>query len=447
MEYLESDWDSIYSIGDRAGNQTLIVSLDGFNSSNPNALTNADYGTNILLAGQTGNGVGNNLKITSSDDMRLSGVRLRGTVTQTNPGNWSLFGSVDGQPWRLNTAEFNTFNLNLTADTVTPSKTEITFSSPVTPWSIYLVQLVSNTTANFTGANLGTEFELKVRHSIYDGGDRNGVTRPDKRVLITTSPGIVAVITAGTTPLPPLQNILDGRYNFDNASFGKTVATSLLRASGSIGNYTIIEAGEYIQFSFPRAVHMREMVLNVSGPETVGNINYGQWQWQASSAPNAGFIPIGGMLQFPVMPTRWIKLPAPIDIDTYEATPSAYEFAHWRLVLVQGPAFGDGAGTRIYQVQFNLVDPLGMLPVNEAQFSDDDINDGVNSILTVQPSGPQFSAQYSDGYDDGLNADMTVTPNFYLTAKFTDIDDVQLRARGSFYKSIYGQTMVVVKGK
>jgi hypothetical protein len=118
-------------------------------------------------------------------------------------------------------------------------------------------------------------------------------------------------------------------------------------------------------------------------------------------------------------------------------------FAYWRMVLVEGPAFGDNG---IFQLQFNLIDPDNQSPLLETAFTDD--VDGVLPVVTIgAPGNPFQSSPFTDGDTDVMTTTVTIIPNLSLSVAFADGDNDVMNTWGSFYPSRISQTMVVVKGK
>jgi hypothetical protein len=213
--------------------------------------------------------------------------------------------------------------------------------------------------------------------------------------------------------------IIDGVY----ASNEKAGHTHFLRVGGTPGNDAIITPGEYIQFKFPRKVVMRDTVWNTGvsfdGGEALdsgGNPTvYGTWQWQASNAANSGYVNIGDPWHFSPG-SIWIRSPMPILALRQDAAEPAdynlYLYPYWRMVLVEGPAFGSAANCNLFQVQFNLIDPDNQFPLLEVAFTDD--VDGVAVTATIGPMANPYAIAFTDNTDDKMTATPTIIPNLII---------------------------------
>jgi hypothetical protein len=122
-----------------------------------------------------------------------------------------------------------------------------------------------------------------------------------------------------------------------------------------------------------------------------------------------------------------------------------YLYPYWRMVLVEGPAFGGSASANIYQLQFNLIDPDNQFPLLEAAFTDD--ADGALPTPTIGPPGNPLVNQFTDGTDDKMTATPVIVPNLSLTVAFSDGPEDGITTYGSMYPAVYSQTLVIAKGR
>lgn len=452
--YNEADYDSIYSIGARVANGTLSFTYDGFSGgtfgTNPNQLADFNWGLSggngFVVGGQDGWPAGAYVGFSTADGSYqfISGVKFYRSSGAWN-GYWTMYAGYDGVVWAVNHLEFDEFSVGFAGGVA-----EITFSPPFVPFNYWSFTLSSfGAGDDWPGNDFGSEIMLKVYHSVLDGGDRRPTNgRAIKRVTVSHSSGIESSAGAGNDAL---QNVVDGKYSGSNGGpsplTGKSIATQFKRVGWTSGDDAILAAGEYIQFSFPRKVVMREMVWNCGGSGEVldsgGNPTiYGTWQWQASNASGSGYVNIGDPWHF-AEGSNWIKSPPPIPAPIADITP--YLYPYWRMVLVEGPAFGGSVSGNIFQIQFNLIDPDNQAPILEIAFSDD--TDGVAPVVTIGSAGSPNEIKYSDGDSDVLNATITIVENAILSVSFSDDTGDGLQAWGSFYPTRFSQTMVVVKGR
>lgn len=460
--YSEADWDSIYSVGNRILNGTLIWKQEGWAATfgAVNNLTDHNWG----LSGGNGFGVGGQdgwpggafAGVSTADGsfQYISGFKTFKETAQPWNGYWIMFAGYDGVVWAVNHAEFDEFGIGYNS----AGAAQLEFTPPFFPfnyWSFTLASIPESSDTDFPGNDFGSEFLFKVYHSVLDGGDRRATNgRPIKRVTMTHSSGIVDNSTpTSDPPFDAMANVFDGRYAGGNGGpnppFGKTQNTDLRKLGWTFGDEAIENPGEWVQFSFPRKVFMREMVWNVGGSGEVldsgGNPTiYGVWQWQASNAPTTGFVDVGEPWHF-LPGSNWMKAPKPINEGNPSTPYQDYLYPYWRMVLVEGPAFGGGSSGSIWQIQFNLIDPNNQDPLYEIAFTDD--ADTQLPIITVGPAGSPYEVRFSDGDDDKLTATLNVVNNPVLAIAFSDATGDGLQASPSFAKSRVSQTMVVVKGR
>lgn len=474
-KYTEADWDSIYSLGDRIGNGTLIFKQGGWPSTNGNVQQLGDY--NWGLSGGNGFSVGSQdgwpggayIGWSTADGsfQYLSGIKFFSIFDW--PGDWIQFGGYDGVVWGLNSMEFDEFNLGNSLSTTGQATIQFTPSFlPWNYWSVTLASIPESSDLDWPGNAGSSELMFKIYHSILDGGDRRPTNgRPAKRVTVSVSSGIEPNDDTGFNAL---EGLVDGRYSGSNGGpvppTGKNNPSRLRRVGWTSGDEAILNPGEYIQFAFPRKVFMREMVWNVGTPESNTFVDgvekptvYGTWQWQGSNSPTSGFVDIGEPWSFRPGST-WMKAPAPMGSGStippvevvapgtawtslrYTGDYHDYMYPYFRMVLVEGPAFG---GISIFQVQFNLIDPDNAEPINDAALSDGD-SDVLSATPTITAADPT-RVTLTDGDDDILMAIPTVVNNFDMTAAFSDGDSDNLTGRSSLFASSVVQTIAIVKGR
>jgi hypothetical protein len=456
--YSEADWDSVYSIGDRAGNGLMQMNStfpgDNFGQSPQNLM---DYRADTHFTVQGGDpplGASITWKTLDGSFQFISGIRLTtGSVRQLD-GWWMHLAGFDGRIWATNILDFDQFSIGYTSPSNFDSAWFNLFFTPMFfPWNFWTITYVEpkdSDDGSLSTTEFGSELMLKVYHSVLDGGDRRPTNgRSIKRVEITVSSGILA--SCSDPGVDPFLNMIDGVY----ASNGKE-HTNLARVGGTSGDDEIIAPGEYVQFKFPRKVVMRDTVWNIGvsfdGGEALdsgGNpLYFGTWQWQGSNAANSGYVNVGDPWHF-LPGSIWMRSPMPVPAlrqDAAEPVPiTPYLYQYWRMVLVEGPAFGGVANADIFQLQFNLIDPDNQAPPLEGPFSDD-IDDAMNTTMTVTVASPT-DLNLSDGADDMLSTTLTVINNLVLTGTFSDSTDDVLRARASFEPSTFVQTFAIVKGR
>jgi hypothetical protein len=456
--YSESDWDSVYSIGDRAGNGLMQMNSD-FPGANfglsPQNMMDYRADTHFVVEGGHVTGASLSWKTLDGSYQFISGIRLSTGSVRSLGGYWMHLAGFDGRVWVKNTIEFDEFAIGYTAPSDFDSaQFRMDFTPLFFPWNFWTITLThykDSDEGSLATTEFGSELMLKVYHSVLDGGDRRPTNgRSIKRVEITASSGILAV--SGTTGVDPFLNIIDGVY----ASTGKASHTYFTRVGGSPGDDEITAPGEYIQFKFPRKVVMRDTVWNIGvsydGGEVLdsgGNpLYFGKWQWQASNAANSGYINIGDPWHF-IPGSIWMRSPMPILALRQDAAEPAdynlYLYPYWRMVLVEGPAFGGSASANIYQLQFNLIDPDNQFPLLEAAFTDD--ADGALPTPTIGPPGNPLVNQFTDGTDDKMTATPVIVPNLSLTVAFSDGPEDGITTYGSMYPTVYSQTLVIAKGR
>jgi hypothetical protein len=465
--YQESDYDSIWGIGDRIGNGLITVNKDGWSSaSNPGDLFNDNWGLaagdGFGVGGSTGWPVGAFWSFSIKNNWAwVDGLKFHAGVGHALPGWYALLSGFDGEVWALDTgASFDEFNISITtADPEGGYQMELLFTPTIIPWNYFQITLAgSDGGSDYAGGDFGTELEIRLPHSILDGGDRRSTNgRPAKRVTMSASSGIVAVTGVG---FDPFENLFDGKYFHSNSGTrSKTNGTQFKRVGGTGGDDAINTAGEYFQFAFPRKVFMREMVWCVSDGEALDGFGeptrMGKWQWYGSNTSSSGYVALGDPFFFKPG-SNWSLAPKvleesqlpPLEVfganAEYTGNSDDFSYPFFRMVLVEGySAFG--GGLNIAQIQFNLIDPAGQAPIMSLAFTDE--ADGLLPVVTIGAAGSPYVVGLTDGTDDSLTATVTITPNLLLTCAFTDAAGDGLNTWGSFYPTRFSQTMVIVKGR
>lgn len=296
--YIDSDYDSIWSRGDRIANGLLTTGWYGF----PSQVSPPQNAFNGLTTDRFTLGAGAVLGGAAWWwDFGYWGVELHGIAFPSDVDTvgvsgfpYTLVGGLaPGFYWPASyMLEFEGFGWDIE---VLPSISPIEFS-PAVPWgwAHYEIVLLQNET--FPTTVMADEVWFKVAHSTLDGGDRRNIggTRPDKQVTVTTSAGIDRVTTGGHQAL---SGLVDG--GFSGSSLGKTVGVQLVTHGAST---PVNAAGQYIQFQFPRTVRMNNLVLNTilhQETYTVPNVpdHYGIWHWEVSN-DNVNFTRVGQSWSF-----------------------------------------------------------------------------------------------------------------------------------------------------
>jgi hypothetical protein len=453
-QYQDKDYDSIWGVGDRAGNGLIRTFEGGWggHSGTPDALFNDNWGLaagdGYGVPGQAGWPIGAywGFEITNNW-VFLTGIRFHASTSLHPDGFYALLGGFDGAPWALATGlSFDEFSIGISATDPDGGTVGTLNWQPLNiPWNYFqitLADVVESSGADFDGANWGSEVELELYHSILDGGDRRSTNgRAAKRVTMTASSGIVPFVNSMTTTA--FDNLFDGKYFHANAGGrAKITGSKFSRVGGTSGDDAITAAGEYFQFSFPRSVGMRDMVWCASDAEVYDSGGdptiYGRWQWFASNSSGSGYLPMGTPWSFMDTGSNWLRAPPPLPNTNVT---DIYPF--WRMVLVEGPALGGGPA--LGQIQFNLLDPSGQSPVIEIKFTDD--TDGVLPLITIGAAGSPTQISLTDAADDAITTTLTIVNNPLLSATFSDAIGDGLQAWGSFYPSTVVQSIAIVKGR
>jgi hypothetical protein len=449
--YLESDYDSIYSRGDRIANGLITTGVGGTWASGGNPqFVDAAFDNNFSFAAGDGTNLqgGSNLYPGAFMSITFQGgnfVDVRGLkwVGQDHIDltgyTWTITGGFDiSFAWWIVPGGTHEFTLT-TASTGHDYQGQFEFDPQGFLYWPYYQIAVSEFAASVPSTRFCNELWLKVNHSNLDGGDRRnlGGTRPDKWVIVSHSTGIETQSGAG---FDADAGIVDGKYLYSNRdSFFNPTSSTVYRDASTHG--VLNTAGQYIQYQFPRAVAMQEMVwvIDDSQPEVYSSGNptkYGTWQWQASALPTSGYVNVGSPWKFNAGSTFMVTPNPTVGLPS---VPPQYQF--WRQVLVTGPALN----LRLYQAVFNLYDPGNAQNLYFVSFSDD--TDAVEIIPTVTtvPSPPSnLSITFSDGETDALNATATVLANLSLTIAFTD--DADFETFSDLYPSNYVQSFLVTTG-
>jgi len=461
LRFIESDYDSVWGRGDRIANGMLATGVNGglkggtptsaFNnnfsaaagdhfSSDPGDLpAGANWWFHFGSWGVELHGLqwvsASGQAATVADIWQLQGGLRPGA---TFPGSYA--NEFNGLQW----SQPNQFNLNL-------GKIEFTPKSPI-PWPMYAL-VNSSHNASFPGGFMADELFIKIAHSNLDGGDRRNLSgmRSDKHVVITTSSGI----SPGSDL--PYSGLLDGVYDYQNAG-----------AAGPKGNYShfqatsgggaITNAGQWIQFTFPRSVtpnHLCFWTPNQLESYTVPGVpdHYGTWHWEFSD-DNAHFTAIGDPWSFTenchamIAPRQQALNPlVPSTNQGFNLTAAGDTTGHviWRMVLNSGPAFG--SSPNLAQVVFNLTDRGNQGEFVSIDFSDGDVGDSFGfDISNFLPPGSPFAVALSDDVTDGLTATLTVTPGFFLRFDIDDGGDIEFFSN-DILPSMVTQTVAIITGR
>lgn len=457
--YFESDYHSIYSLGDRTKNGLVSVADAGWGTTFGTSPELIDGGYAFPLGnGFTYGGTGSDpgpegatLRFTFSIGQQLTGIKFIGNDSITAADTYALYGGIDGFIFPLPLHEGIDGFIMGQGPATDPIHTNERFSalviSPSTyiPWpDVNLVYATDNPTA---GRRVANEIHFAVLHSILDGGNRmptNG--RPEKQVIASLSSGW---FTRTGDNYKPVQNLFDGDdLHADGGSPHDPDDCNIGSDAGAATPMSTV--GQYIQFVFPRKVYPFQMVFqSQTGKEVYDSGGeptvFGKWHWEISNNGGATFFQVGGSWKF--CEDAQYAL-APHDPSTiFDFTPGsggldADGATHWRMVLDAGPAFGGGVNLR--QIMFNLWDVTNQGPPLSVAFSDD--TDGVFPTLTVTGLSP-FVVDFKDGTDDKLDATATIINNPIMSVDFSDGTDDALTAVGSFFPSRVVQTTVVATGR
>jgi hypothetical protein len=222
----------------------------------------------------------------------------------------------------------------------------------------------------------------------------------------------------------------------------------LLVGPGKVGVNAdpVTTAGAWFGFEFPRPVTPKHILFinynsqSESYDSGDNPLHFGAWHWEYSENSGATWTAIGGTWSFR-------------EDCVYMVAPREPNFAlgafgeggagatHWRMVLDQGPAWGNGRD--LIQVIFDLDDTTGLAPPYVIDFTDD--TDGTPAVATIGPPGSPYVVRFSDGADDALSFTIENIPNPVLTVAFTD--EGTFDHWSDLYPSIVVQTVVIATGR
>lgn len=459
--YFESDYHSIYSLGDRGtiptGNNLIAISDAGWGTTFGNVYEMIDDGYAFPLGnGFTYGGTGTDpgpegatVRFSFQIGQQLTGIKFIGNDSITAADTYALYGGIDGIvfPEPLHPTDAFIMGQGPSTDPLhTNEKYSALEFDPETfiPWPD--VNLVYVGDAPTAGRRLANEIHFKVLHSILDGGNRmptNG--RPEKQVLATVGPGWFE--RTGST-YQPLQYLMDGDDLHSDGGSSHAYADCNI---GSIAGAStpMSTVGAYLQFVFPRPVYPFQMVFQSrSGTEEYDSGGeptvFGKWHWEISNNGGSTWFAVGSSWKF-CENARYAL--APHDGSVFDLTPGSGGLnedgaTHWRMVLDAGPAFGGGVNLR--QIMFNLWDVSNQGAPLTLAFTDD--TDTAYPTLTVTGLSP-YTVDFKDGSDDKLDATATIINNPIMSVAFSDAEEDGLTAIGSFYPSRVVQTTVVATGR
>lgn len=439
--YINVDWDSIWSRGDRRN--LIVIDWAGWTGgeiSAPNAFIDNNYGfaagngTSFPTFGNPTN-VGAFIGLDFQDFVEIHGFASSGGASP--PGTWKFLGGIDKTfcPVITHGEDFPNFQIHPSSAGFPDGQQgfQITWS-PIAGMAFPYYQFFWSVTGAIAGETFQTETWFSVAHSSLDGGDRRNLdgTTPNKFVQVTTSSGIKLAADSD-----PLTGVLDGQYYYDNrGGLSKAGGTRLQAAVG----VPVTTPGEYFKFQFPRAVAMRQMVWNVDTAESGVGVLWGVWQWQGSD-DNTTWADIGAPWSFRTG-THWMDAPSPIPAAS---TQIVQPYLFWRMVLTSGTLTNTGL---VGQIIFNLQDfgdQAVATPSND--FSDGDADAITWSTAGFSPPGDPFSVALSDNIDDALSAIVTLTKNPLLRADFSDGTSDALSIVFDLQPSNVAQVTLVMTGR
>jgi hypothetical protein len=456
--YLEADWDSIWSQGDRVANGLMTVGIYGKAGSTPvSQLYDAAYsgGNGFTFGGGSQPANWAHWFDTGVWGIEVRGLALVGPET-LDLQDTSRFKFVGG----VGVGEISNDSYAIEFDAFSPAETEtsvltdpqyhgmnfteyqITPRNPIL-WPHYEFVWVGAST--FSGeSKFGSELRVKVAHSVLDGGDRRSTNgRPEKQVGFSLGPGWVF-----RGPSAPYFDPADALFDGDNLTIdsgGHTYTVSQIGTGLNAGT-PMSTVGAYIEFTFPRKVVINHVLFQVDSNaqeafDSGGNPTvFGKWHWEIST---------DGSTYAQVGPSWHFR-----EACTYMVAPTTDGFGlvgdpaigdgiqHWRMVLESGPAFG---AINLYQIMFNVLDSQDVGVSLSGGFSDnfDDTMSGSPTVVAGSPNQIHFS----DSDDDAMSGTLAVTANFTLSADFSDGDSDALDGFGSFSPLIIPQQMVISTGR
>lgn len=286
---------------------------------------------------------------------------------------WAGFGHNDPTPM-FKIGEFILQSVDDGTDTVCDVPT-IALPGYDLPWPYYELRLDTS----WSGGRISGEIEFAIAHSSLDGGDRR---TGSKKIFVTSS----MTPSAGA-----LSDLINGLHRSDNR--GGTLGLDFAFPTTST-------VGAHLTFHFPRAVAMREMIMEVNSQEVYSGGNptkWGRWQWKGSD-DGTTFTDVGSPWTFPAG-SYYMRAPSPQSADS-SGLDELISYRYWRMVLVNGPAFS--TSTRIWEITFNLHDPAF------GEFDASDSDSGASSD-EIEPGMSDFDSGDSvppfDGSAESLDSD------------------------------------------
>lgn len=454
--YGESDYDSIWSRGDRVANGLMTVGFYGF-ASMVNAVAQSfddDYSNGAKPTGDTSApfyeaGACAVWWNTGAWPLILTGVQWIGTETIADDGSvWSIMGGLGlGGVYAQSYAfEFDSFPIQQPATPLDPvygMKQRVLEFTPRLSIAYPHYELRFMVSASYAGSRLSNEFHLRIAHSPLDGGDRRLTnTRPDKRVTFSMSADWSFEI--GTNIIDPANALFDGIY----ASPSPVAPTqcSKLRAAGGASPHVQSTAGAWLQFTFPRKVRMNHVLFQIASGDqesyTGANPNhYGTWHWEATNG--TVFAQVGSSWSFAAGCAYMV---APRVAGPGFGLPSDAVYTQWRMVLETGPAFG--TDQLLAQVMFNVDDPDMQSVAFSIGFTDDNAADSNPlPVATIGSPGSPYVVAFTDGDTDKLTINFSNIPNPLLSVDFTDGDTDRLEIFSELFPSTVTQTFVKTNGR
>jgi hypothetical protein len=454
--YQEADYDSIYSRGRRiqSGLFTAGSSPGWSNIFSPAIdILDGDYGTGFTPDNGTGN-IGQYMWFATDRPITIQGFTMAGKDERDpgGQGSWSFhggFGIGQVEPGSY-TSSFDSFEpaqvnqLPGTTSTHIVSQEYLTQEALKVAYSYWEFKWVGGTRPE---GQFCEELLFLIAHSNLDGGDRRSTnSRPDKRVLFSMSSDWS--FNTGGSYFDPANALFDGFYAYP----GSFEVPARIASIGTPANalVAVTTVGAWLQFVFPRPVYFQRLMIHLvsnSDHEVYSGANptlYGKWHWEYSKNSGSTWTACAESWSFNDGGGDMIAPRSVHDDFVFDFTDAGIGengVTHWRMVLDQGPAFGN---RQLKQFVFELFDATGQEPTFEVHFSDD--VDGTSIPFTPGAPGSPYVVAFTDAFDDGFNtATFTNIPNPVLTVAFTD--DGQFDTWSDLYPSLVVQTIINATGR
>lgn len=452
--FVVSDFDSIYSTGDRVQAGILTGGEYGWSfvfSPGDQGYDNTWSGNGPAASGTT-SGAAYWFSTVGGETLDIRGFRLIGGDSITSYENfWTFRGGIAAGNYS-NEPYFNILEAH------NPNQGPAQFTTPTydgtyrytdyidepkyyTQFSHYEFVYVSGPRPDVRWCN---EIWLRIAHSNLDGGDRRPDTAaPSKAVSVSFSSDWSWDTGAGH--VPPQQGWFDGQWEH----LADKLDNRLVHVGAAADFHNPVNTvGAWIQFVFPRPVIFKNLqFINWNNQKEVwssGNpTKYGKWHWEYSLDSGGSWTSVGAQWWFRENCTHMTAPQAAgSQFNLGAIGPDGHGATHWRMVLDAGPAFDGGAQQT--QLRFNLEDVTGQAPPYTINFTDD--TDGQLATVFIGPPGSPYVVRFSDNVDDGLNTlNFTNVPNPVLTIAFTD--EGQFDTWSDVYPSIVVQTVVIATGR